>query len=260
MGTSEENNMRIERRFVTFDSIEVREDDQGGLRFSGHAAVFNTPTDIGPFREQVAPGAFKRTIHPDRADVRFLFNHQPDSVMARTVNGTLRLQEDDTGLHTEATLDPSDWDVRRLVPKLKSGNVSQMSFGFRVVDDEWSDPDDDGKQLRTLKEVQLFDVSAVTFPAYDDTDAALNSIAEGALEVAEARGIDSDLDTADVAALYRTSLTTTTDDLPAEPQEQDPPEERETTPEDDPPPAEAPRPSSSRSMRERRLAYLETLT
>lgn len=250
--------MRIERRFATFDNVEVREDDQGALRFSGHAAVFNSPTDIGPFREQVAPGAFKRTIHPDRADVRFLFNHQPDSVMARSTNGTLALSEDDTGLHTEARLDPSDWDVRRLIPKLKSGNVSQMSFGFRVVEDEWSDPDDDGKQLRTLKEVQLFDVSAVTFPAYDDTDAALNSIAEGALEVAEARGIDSDLDASGVAAVYRTSITTT--DLPADTQDQDSPEERETTPDDDPPPAEAPRPSSSRSNRERRLAYLDTLT
>jgi uncharacterized protein len=238
----------IERRYATLTDVEVREQD-GGLRFSGHAAVFNSPTNIGPFREQVAPGAFKRTLGMG-ADVRLLFNHEPDSVMARTTNGTLRLSEDGTGLLAEADLDPSDWDVQRLLPKLRSGNVSQMSFGFRVVDDAWSDPDGNGRQLRTLNEVQLFDVSAVTFPAYDDTDAALNSIARGALAVAESRGIVCDQDVAEVASHIRDALAP--QDSPAE-------EEREEqTPDEAPPPAEEPRHVSSRSHLTKRLAYIES--
>ena len=247
----------IERRYATLTDVEVRDTDGGGLRFSGHAAVFNSPTDLGPFREQVAPGAFRRSIRTDGTDVRFLFNHEPDSVMARTTNGTLTLREDGTGLLAEADLDPSDFDVQRLLPKLRSGNVSQMSFGFRAVnenDDWWEDdPDDGGKPIRTLREVQLFDVSAVTFPAYDDTDAALNSIARGTLEVAEARGLNTDLDRGDVIDCLRESVTASPE------REQEPPaEEVRETPEDDPAPADEPRHSPSRSHREARLAYVET--
>jgi len=241
----------IERRYATLTDVEVRETEHGGLRFSGHAAVFNSPTDIGPFREQVAKGAFKRTLGMG-ADVRLLFNHDPDSVMARTTNGSLELREDGTGLLAEADLDPSDWDVQRLLPKLRSGNVSQMSFGFRVIDDEWSDPDDDGRQLRTLREVQLLDVSAVTFPAYDDTDAALNSIARGALALAEQRGIDTEMDTDQVADTIRQSITD--GDVQTSPEEREEP----STPDDDPAPVETPRHSPSRSHLRKRLDYLET--
>ena len=232
--------------------VEVRETDGGGLRFTGHAAVFNSPTDLGPFREQVAPGAFKATIRPERSDVRFLYNHEPDSVMARTTNGTLHLREDAIGLLAEADLDPSDVDVQRLVPKLRSGNVSQMSFGFRVVKDEWEEDGDDGRELRTLKEVQLFDVSAVTFPAYDDTDAALASMARGTVAVAESRGMSAD--TAQVADAIRDSMTS-----PHEEGTEDPPAVRqEQTNEDDPHPDTSPVPSTSRSHLQSRIAYLET--
>jgi uncharacterized protein len=242
----------IERRYATLTDVEVRETDGGGLRFSGHAAVFNSPTDLGPFREQVAPGAFKRSIRTEGSDVRLLFNHEPDSVMARTINGTLKLREDGTGLLAEADLDPSDFDVQRLLPKLRSGNVSQMSFGFRAVgeDDSWWDDDEDGgKPLRTLREVQLFDVSAVTFPAYDDTDAALNSIARGTVAVAEARGLDAD----------RSQVIDHLRELPTVSPEQGdetPAQEVRETPEDDPAPAETPRHSPSRSHLEARLDYL----
>jgi uncharacterized protein len=252
--------MLIERR-VTLSDFEIRESD-GGVLFVGHAAVFNSPTDLGPFREQVAPGAFKRTIGPGRADVRLLFNHEADSVMARTTNGTLRLREDHFGLLAEADLDPSDWDVQRLLPKLRSGNVSQMSFGFRAIgeSDDWWDrqPEDGGKPIRTLREVQLFDVSAVTFPAYDDTDAALNSMARGALAVAELRGLACDL--SDVVDAFRDACHTAPPDEVEEPTQEPMQEEtREETPEEAPPPAEEPRPAPSRlELAHKRLAYLKT--
>lgn len=165
----------IERRFAPIDpaSVEVRDDDNG-LRFRGHAAVFNQEVDFGFMREVVAPGAFAKTIK-DGADVRFLFNHDPSTVMARTSVGSLDLSEDDDGLSVEARLDPDDLDTQRLVPKLRSGNVSQMSFGFSVVKDEMTEDEDDENPLRTLRELELFDVSPVTFPAYEGTDGGLRA-------------------------------------------------------------------------------------
>jgi hypothetical protein len=162
----------IERRSLTVSDLEFREDDDAP-KFRGHAAVFDQETDLGFFREQIAPGAFTKTIK-DGADVRFLFNHDPDTVMARTTAKTLRLSEDKQGLLAEADLDPADVDVQRLLPKLRSGNVSQMSFAFRAVKEEWDDTEPD-HPLRTLREVKLFDVSPVTYPAYEGTDAQLRA-------------------------------------------------------------------------------------
>jgi HK97 family phage prohead protease len=183
----------IERRFADLAGVDVRadEENEGIVRFKGHAAVFNQITQIGSsmwgWREQIASGAFKKTIA--EADVRFLFNHNSDTVMARSTNGTLELSEDKTGLLTEAGLSLDDVDVQRLVPKLNSKNVTQMSFAFRVIVDEWDEePDDGGLPIRTIKEVKLFDVSPVTFPAYEGTDAELVSVralVEGSQRVKE---------------------------------------------------------------------------
>lgn len=154
----------------------MRQDKAAGIRFSGHAAVFNRLTDLGLFREQVAPGTFARAIR-ERDDVVLLFNHSPDTVMARVGTGSLQLQEDDRGLRVTASLDPDDLDVQRVVPKLRRGDLSRMSFAFRVPPggDTWDDyPEDGGLPIRTLQSVRpLIDVAAVTFPAYEDTDAQL---------------------------------------------------------------------------------------
>jgi len=187
----------IETRYAPLADVEVRQDGEV-LEFRGHAAVFEQMTDLGPWRERIARGAFKKTAR--EADVRFLYNHEPDSVMARTKAGTLRLSEDTVGLATEADLDPNDWDVQRLAPKLRSGNVDQMSFAFRVVGkdgDEWDDsPEDGGKPIRTLRQLALYDVSAVTYPAYEQTDGGLRACIEA---VAERRGIAVSWDEAEVS-------------------------------------------------------------
>jgi hypothetical protein len=99
--------------------------------------------------------------------------------LARTKSGTLRLAEDDRGLRIDATLDPSDPDVQRLVPKMRRGDLSQMSFGFRTLKDAWRQ--EGAEQIRELHAVDLFDVSAVTYPAYQATDVALRSL-EAALK------------------------------------------------------------------------------
>jgi uncharacterized protein len=141
----------IERRAGV--PAEIRADSDG-IRVSGYAAVFNEPASIGGhFREVVAPGAFRAALSRD--DVPFLIMHA-GLPLARTKSGTLTLTEDSKGLRMEAMLDPDDPDVQRIVPKMKRGDLSKMSFGFRAVKQTWDDAQD--PPLRTLQEVVLHDV------------------------------------------------------------------------------------------------------
>lgn len=167
-----------ERRFVSVSDLEIRADDDK-TTFEGHAAVFDSPTDIGGwFRETVARGAFKKTIQ--EADVRMLLNHNPDFVLARNKAGTLTLSEDSVGLLSVAELDRRQSYSNDLAISMERGDITQMSFGFQVIEDAW---EKDGEEVpsytfgatRTLQQVRLFDVSPVTYPAYTDTDASLRT-------------------------------------------------------------------------------------
>lgn len=153
---------------------EIRADDDGAIRVSGHAAVFNQEADIaGLFREVIAPGAFREAIGRD--DVVFLVNHD-GLPLARTRSGTLTLTEDDIGLRMETELDADDPDVRGIVPKMQRGDLDKMSFAFRPTRQEW---DDSGEiPVRTIHEASLSDVSVVTNPAYEGTDIGLRSLQE----------------------------------------------------------------------------------
>lgn len=166
----------IERRAYTVQGMQVEARKNGDAeekRIVGHAAVFNTDTDIGGyFLERVAPGAFKRAVQED--DVRSLFNHDPNFVLGRTAAGTLILREDDTGLMTE-TIPPDTQFARDLQVSIGRGDISQMSFGFRVKAEKWEETSD-GKWLRTIEDVELFDISPVTFAAYPTTDVGLRSL------------------------------------------------------------------------------------
>lgn len=161
----------IERRHFAVDkiAIEAREGDAKEQLIVGHASVFNQDADIGGwFVERVRPGAFKRAIAED--DVRSLFNHDPNYILGRNRAGTLKLSEDETGLMT-STVPPDTTYARDLLVSIGRGDVSQMSFGFRVLKQEWDETGDVLK--RTIVEVELFDVSPVTFPAYPQTDVGL---------------------------------------------------------------------------------------
>ncbi len=161
-------------RWADLGDVEVRAKSDGGFTFVGMAAVFDQLSgDLGGFREMIKRGAFKPVLEND---VRFLFNHNPDHVLARTTSGTLSLEERPGGLHSEADVAPTSIanDVRIL---LERGDVSGMSFGFRVAEDSWFDDPESGEVIRTIhKFEQLFDVSVVTFPAYPQTDAAVRAI------------------------------------------------------------------------------------
>lgn len=150
-------------------------DETEPISFTGHAAVFNQRTWIGSkswgFWEVIAPGAFAKTIQ--EADVRFLVNHNADLVLARTKSGTLRLSEDSVGLLCDADIAPTTWgdDIATLIQR---GDVDQMSFAFECVKETWEELED-GSELRTIQEVRLYDVSVVTYPAYEGTDAGLRA-------------------------------------------------------------------------------------
>lgn len=150
------------RRMVTEGGLEIRS-DSSTVTVEGYASTFDQPYNMGWYSESVSRGAFDRTLK-SKPDVRLLVNHD-GLPLARTksVPENLTLTTDSTGLGIRAVLDASDPDVRRLVPKMKRGDLDQMSFAFGIVTEEWSD---DNKK-RNLTELSLTggDVSIVTYPA-----------------------------------------------------------------------------------------------
>lgn len=161
---------QIERR-MSATVLEVRDDDADGITLTGYASTFEDPYDMGWYTETVATGAFKRTLGR-KPDVRLLLNHG-GLPLARTTSRTLTLDTDSKGLRVQASLDPSDPDVAGMVPKMKRGDLNQMSFAFRVDSDLW----EDDFTKRTLRELDLNngDVSVVTYPANPNAVAALRS-------------------------------------------------------------------------------------
>lgn len=156
--------------------IRINESD-GGTCIEGHAAVFDSWSEtlggIFPFKEKVRKGAFAESIGRD--DIRALFNHDPNYVLGRNRAGTLELEEDDVGLRVRITPPDTSW-ARDITTSIRRGDISQMSIGFVVEDDEWSSKD--GIDTRELKKVRLFDVSPVTFPAYTATDVGVRAMQE----------------------------------------------------------------------------------
>ncbi|MGE4086362.1 MAG: HK97 family phage prohead protease [Vicinamibacterales bacterium] len=163
-----------ERRFSPRVALALtrREGAEGPGTLAGHAAVFNQRAEIYPgFFEEIAPGAFAESIRAD--DIFGLWQHRSDQVLGRLRAKSLRLAEDDVGLATEIDLPATALgaDVAQLVGR---GDVTGMSFGFNVLDQEWITLPD-GADLRIVKRVKLWEVSPVTFPAYDGTDLALRA-------------------------------------------------------------------------------------
>lgn len=167
---------KIERRTYTVRDVEARADD-GNMRLAGYAAVFNDSSLPLPFKESIAPGAFRKTL-TETPDVRLLVNHE-GLPLARTKNGTLQLIEDDRGLRFEADLADTQ-EARDIYELVKRGDVDQMSFAFRVIRQKWSED----KSRRILTEVSLADgdVSVVTYPAYPTTSVEAREHIQAAIE------------------------------------------------------------------------------
>lgn len=141
-------------------------------RIFGYAANWNTPTVIaGEFREQLAPGCFTRTLK-ENPDVLMVLNHDYGRVLGRTTARTLELREDRTGLWFSLTPDPTTPSGAESIGTVRRGDVRGCSFSFRVRAERWEDGGD-RLPLRTLEDVDLYEVTLTGVPAYPTTTASL---------------------------------------------------------------------------------------
>ena len=158
------------RELMMTQKIEVREDDDGNRTLSGYAVKWEKRSLVlgyfMKFREQFKKGAFADSLQSE--DQRFLWSHDTSKVLGRTKNNTLRLREDDTGLHFELDL-PKTTLGNDTFESIKRGDVDGVSFGFQMISEDIEDPDDD-LRLRTVTKAKLLEVSAVAFPAYPDSE------------------------------------------------------------------------------------------
>ena len=159
---------RIEKRVVGFVPDEELRAQAQPDRISGYAVVWGARSlDLGWFTESIRQGAFTRSLET-KPDVKGLKNHNPDLIFARTRAGNLTLKEDSKGLRIEASPLPDTQMARDLAKDIAFGLLDQMSFAFRVVEQQWS-INTDGEEHREIIEADLMDISVVTYPAYPAT-------------------------------------------------------------------------------------------
>lgn len=156
----------FERRSLPFEFRMDEADDKRIVR--GHGAVYeSTSTDLGGFVEIIHTGAFDDAIA--NSDIRALVNHDANLLLARMSAGNLKVETDSKGLAYEFQLGEQSY-ARDLAINLDAGNITQSSFAFTVQDDDWEETED-GKYIRHIYKVrELFDVSPVTYPAYEEAD------------------------------------------------------------------------------------------
>lgn len=172
----------MERRVVSFAEYQTREED-GKRYLDGYFAVFNQPYEVFPgWIEEIAPGAFARSLREGR-DVKVLWNHNTDIVLGSTGNHTAYLAEDERGLHGPTEINEQDQDAKNAYARVSRGDVRGCSFGFdiRAMEESW---DDDGTYRTRLTDVDLYEVSPCTFPAYGQT--SIQARAKEELEAAKA--------------------------------------------------------------------------
>lgn len=158
---------------------ETREDGTNEPHICGYFASFDDIYEIAPgMTESIKPGAFSRTLS---GDIRALVNHDTTLVLGRTKAHTLELKEDEHGLWGDVTINRNDVDAMNLYERVRRGDVDQCSFGFEIVSEE-TDLRDDGSVHWTLTDVNLYEVSACTFPAYKETNISARTAERDELE------------------------------------------------------------------------------
>jgi HK97 family phage prohead protease len=178
--------MKKNKHQITINNLEMRttqgNDGQEQPVINGYAAVYNSESDMlyGFFREVIRPGAFDNSLGND---VRALWNHDSAYVLGRTTAGTLNIRSDAKGLYFEVMPPDTQW-ANDLCTSIQRGDINQMSFGFMVNQDNWESLED-GTEMRELLDVDLQEVSVVTFPAYQATSAGMRSLDSEDSEVKE---------------------------------------------------------------------------
>lgn len=176
---------KINTRAYSFD-METRSDEKNGNHIVGRPIVYNSRTDLGFFEEVIAEGALNET---DLKDVRFLVNHDTSKIpLARSrnnnENSTMQLTTDENGLSIRVNLDTeNNSEAKNLYSAIQREDITGMSFMFTVDGEEWDNLESDYPTRTITKIGKVFEVSAVTFPAYEDTSISARD-AETALKEA----------------------------------------------------------------------------
>ena len=164
---------KLERRFLPAREFRIDTGEGGSSTLAGYAAVFNSNSEDMGFIEQIAPGAFTANLATN-PDVRALINHDPNLILGRTKSGTLKLSQDDVGLRFECQL-PNTQTARDLSESVARGDLDACSFGMFVQAADWKEQRD-GSWMRIITQASLFDVSAVTYPAYTATSVSVRRL------------------------------------------------------------------------------------
>lgn len=156
---------RENRQLRTVDAEFTTRENGEELTIEGYFAVFNSNYDLGMgMSESIAPGAFTSSLADD---IRALVNHDTTLVLGRTSAHTLEVRQDERGLWGKVRINPNDSDAMNLYARVKRGDVTQCSIGFDILDEE---TEYRGEEVHwTIKDVKLWEVSACTFPAYEET-------------------------------------------------------------------------------------------
>lgn len=159
--------MRLDKqtrsRPTSFRALE----EDGEKRIEGYFAVFDGVYEMYPgWSESIDQAAFEGALEDD---IRALIDHETRLVLGRTSSGTLILRVDDEGLWGSIRVNEDDQDAMNLYARVKRGDVSQCSFGFDILEEEREVDEATSHVHYTIKRVKLYEVSVVTFPAYEDT-------------------------------------------------------------------------------------------
>ena len=169
------------------NEFEARTLDGSEAVISGYASIFDRSSQVlgGGFVEQIKRGAFTKTLQErgtqtSRDDIKALFNHSTDLVLGSKRAGTLKLAEDSQGLHYEVSLDLDITHHRSAFKMIERGDVTNSSFGFDVIEERWSVPDDQSEPvMREVLETRLYEVSPTPFPAYQDSSVTAERSLQG---------------------------------------------------------------------------------
>tara|TARA_Y100000589_G_scaffold297662_1_gene305571 strand:+ start:991 stop:2277 length:1287 start_codon:yes stop_codon:yes gene_type:complete len=177
------------------NEFESRTLDGSKAQISGYASIFDKASQVlgGGFVEKIQKGAFGKTLQErgtqtSRDDIKALFNHSTDLVLGSKRAGTLRLSEDSKGLHYEVDLDLDITHHRSAFKMIERGDVTNSSFGFDVIEERWSVPENSSDPvLREVLETRLYEVSPTPFPAYQDSTVSAERSFKG---LADMSGLD----------------------------------------------------------------------
>lgn len=164
--------MGKEKRSLLIENLRTVEENEQRI-LTGYVNKFNTLSEDMGFFEKVQKGAFSRSLNEKR-NILALFNHDTSKVLGSTDTETLILSEDDVGLFFELRMNENLSYTKDIIELSKTGLLKNCSFGFEITDEEWKEESED-VYVRTIKDVNLYEITLTSIPAYTDSEFSLRS-------------------------------------------------------------------------------------